>query len=489
MNDKSKKIILVLLVVAILIITGASTYAFFQYTRIGGTNLISTSQVVFEFTDSAAISLGNVAPIEQEDIDNVLESNFTITAHNSLSDGVRYKVYAVYGDNEQNKTRLVDNVMSLEFTPAADANGFTNMINNYATAKSPVFVDGQALISTGIIKDTTASTVKSYNVKLWIDSSKILVSSTTKRANNNEGHPSLADTTGGEVTIDRYIKNDNNLISTTIFPAESVDANKIVYTTKEFSNSYYSIKIVVEAEEVKEDEYLVYFDTNGGTLSTETKMVTVGSTYGTLPEPHRDGYTFLGWNGKNLLNLEVDESVPSNTTMVNTTLRLYQKNTFIKGLAFDNYYNPIALLSYSLLNNEIDEVAISGYGLAFPLSCKSNTSYMLTLNISVDNVNLSSENYPYVSVSYYDANGNYISYRRRDGIGNINMQFTTPNNLEYLVVLFGAKSNDSHAIFGAIQLEEGSVATEYEPYYVTSSVNVTQEKDHVLKAIWQKNNS
>ncbi|MCR4615072.1 MAG: InlB B-repeat-containing protein [Clostridiales bacterium] len=39
----------------------------------------------------------------------------------------------------------------------------------------------------------------------------------------------------------------------------------------------------------------VTFNANGGSVSTSSKSVTVGSTYGTLPTPTRTGYTFNGW--------------------------------------------------------------------------------------------------------------------------------------------------------------------------------------------------
>ncbi len=42
-------------------------------------------------------------------------------------------------------------------------------------------------------------------------------------------------------------------------------------------------------------EYTVYFDANGGTVSKDSKTVTYGSTYGTLPTPVRSNYTFDGW--------------------------------------------------------------------------------------------------------------------------------------------------------------------------------------------------
>ena len=37
------------------------------------------------------------------------------------------------------------------------------------------------------------------------------------------------------------------------------------------------------------------FNANGGSVSTNSKTVTCGSTYGTLPTPSRTGYTFNGW--------------------------------------------------------------------------------------------------------------------------------------------------------------------------------------------------
>lgn len=41
--------------------------------------------------------------------------------------------------------------------------------------------------------------------------------------------------------------------------------------------------------------YTVTFDANGGVCDTVSKEVTYDSTYGELPTPTRDGYTFLGW--------------------------------------------------------------------------------------------------------------------------------------------------------------------------------------------------
>ncbi len=40
---------------------------------------------------------------------------------------------------------------------------------------------------------------------------------------------------------------------------------------------------------------VVYYDANGGTVGTESATVTIGASYGRLPTPTREGYTFDGW--------------------------------------------------------------------------------------------------------------------------------------------------------------------------------------------------
>ncbi|MGN1047017.1 MAG: InlB B-repeat-containing protein [Eubacteriales bacterium] len=43
------------------------------------------------------------------------------------------------------------------------------------------------------------------------------------------------------------------------------------------------------------DTYIVYFNANGGECSVESKDVTFGATYGSLPTPTHPGYAFEGW--------------------------------------------------------------------------------------------------------------------------------------------------------------------------------------------------
>ena len=253
--NKEIKILIIIISVIIFAAVITSSYAFFNYTRSGSQNNVETGAVDFEFDDgNNEISRGTVFPIDNADIDNTIIKTFSLSGHTTYSEGMRYNIYVTYGDSVSGKTRLVDDAIFFQFIPASNGNGFTNDVNICSTATSLTFVNGKALVASGAVKNTTQTTTKSgYTIKLWIDSSKISISSTTKRANNLEGNPSLADSTSGTTTATRYMRNDTNESSTiTLYPAVSSQIGKIIYTTNEFSNSFYSFKVIVDAfEEVQ----------------------------------------------------------------------------------------------------------------------------------------------------------------------------------------------------------------------------------------------
>ena len=68
------------------------------------------------------------------------------------------------------------------------------------------------------------------------------------------------------------------------------------------------------------NQYTVTYDANGGEISSPSKQVTYGSTYGTLIEPTREGYTFDGWYTDNTYTTEVTSStqvtITSNQTII-----------------------------------------------------------------------------------------------------------------------------------------------------------------------------
>lgn len=91
----------------------------------------------------------------------------------------------------------------------------------------------------------------------------------------------------------------------------------------------------------------VTFDPNGGTVDPETKVVGIGTNYGRLPTPTREGYDFLGWTipGAEYQELEYIES--TGTQYIDTGYYLTNNNLEIqtKVLSQGNIYPEQDLLS------------------------------------------------------------------------------------------------------------------------------------------------
>jgi len=253
-KNRNRRVFLITFGLLLIIsITIGVTYAFFNYTRTGGENTIETGTVVFDYQDGTAINISKQFPITESELTDANKLTFTINAHNTLTKGVMFNVYATYGDVETGKSRLMDNTMKMKFIAPANGDGFSITTNNYANATTPVFTNGDTLIASGTVIGTTGETTKEYSLYLWFDKNEAFVSSTTKRAVLAEGNPSLADATAGNTTAVRYMKNDPTDPETvTVYPAiQGESAGKIIYTTNEFSNAYYSIKIRVEAYDIR----------------------------------------------------------------------------------------------------------------------------------------------------------------------------------------------------------------------------------------------
>ena len=89
------------------------------------------------------------------------------------------------------------------------------------------------------------------------------------------------------------------------------------------TNYYFTVdsKLVITdvrlGELVEEQTYTVTFNANGGICDIENKKISQNSNYGSLPEPTRDGYRFLGWhsdieNGSQILETDI---VTANITL------------------------------------------------------------------------------------------------------------------------------------------------------------------------------
>lgn len=80
--------------------------------------------------------------------------------------------------------------------------------------------------------------------------------------------------------------------------------------------------------------YTVYYNANGGSVSSSSKTVTYGSTYGTLPTPTRTGYGFIGWYTSAIGGSQITNSSTVSIT-ANQTLYAHWTTGNIYTVSFD----------------------------------------------------------------------------------------------------------------------------------------------------------
>ena len=189
-----------------------------------------------------------------------------------------------------------------------------------------------------------------------------------------------------------------------------------------------------------------------------TKEVIYGQPYGTLPSnPTREGYTFAGWNGKNLLNYN-DITTPASNT----------------GISVDNNGNIYD-------SNPVDDYRSWGYESSNWHSILPAGTYTLSLKYSTLALNEGARLHSAIQIRKENS---VIFSTLQGSLYNKEMIKATFTLNETSNIGILIKSYDG---IYKIQLEEGNTMTEWESYYITSSTTVVQDKDHTLKAIWTPN--
>lgn len=67
------------------------------------------------------------------------------------------------------------------------------------------------------------------------------------------------------------------------------------YTTSDNRGLWFDFTSLMTAEDMSKSAYTVTFNANGGSVFLPSMSVTNGAVYNSLPNPTRDGYTFVGW--------------------------------------------------------------------------------------------------------------------------------------------------------------------------------------------------
>ena len=242
--------------------------------------------------------------------------------------------------------------------------------------------------------------------------------------------------------------NNNIIFTDAIVGFDDVDISIKIWVDSTSPNiaegKYFYGKIILEAVKSDEDKIKVTFDPNGGTIGIASKAVVPGEEYGNLPTPTREGYTFKGWNGKNIFNY--DEFV-ANSTLANSN---------------------IDRVLFNVSPNE-------NYTLSSNLPSRNDTGSFVFIN-GIDDIS---------DASWTSSNNGIYSNRP--------LTFQSTLNGHILIGIFRPEEEFQPYEQGIsngeywIQLEKGSTATPYEPYYITSSTEVVQTENHTLTAIWEAN--
>ena len=93
--------------------------------------------------------------------------------------------------------------------------------------------------------------------------------------------------------------------------------SKGIATITAKTNNEKKATITINVEEII-NTYLITFNPNGGIIDTTNKSIKQGDTYGNLPIPTRDGYTFIGWFKNNNDSFDYKYYANMNSDLINT---------------------------------------------------------------------------------------------------------------------------------------------------------------------------
>ncbi len=206
----------------------------------------------------------------------------------------------------------------------------------------------------------------------------------------------------------------------------------------------------------------VTFDANGGEVDLLTKEVRVGGKYEELPIPTREGYDFLGWNGKNILNPDAPYAARYDGAVVDTLIN-YDSSTQVYTSHTNNHHH---IYGY----NVIDYINL---GDTYTFSADIVENGTASSVIGYDSLDAGTRK---VYASTYTTNvGDRIFYT-----------FTPATTLTSCIVGLTNSGEGDGLKYKNLQLEKGPFSNEFEPYFITSDTTVVQYEDHTLKAIWKE---
>ncbi len=213
-SKQSKQILLSVIGVAILVVAVVGvSFAFFNYTRTGTANTVSTGKIKFVSEQSGGISLSNVFPLTSEQLAAQSDANYsgqkdyaevvvTIKGETTYSQGLDYRVSAKEVDLTTNLTgENVVNVtlpVNVSVTPSAalgtavqTLSGNTDQVKVYNYTSATPLQEG-SLLAEGHIAPTASNATfngervtGTLTIKVYLDAGSIAITDTY----NSNGTP------------------------------------------------------------------------------------------------------------------------------------------------------------------------------------------------------------------------------------------------------------------------------------------------------------
>ena len=196
-SNSSKQILLSVIGVAILVVAVVGvSFAFFNYTRTGPANSISTGQIHFE-TSQSVVSVSNLFPVDSGDVTastsaNVATTTVTIRGWTNWDAGINYTVTATDVDMKGLPIKVK------VFTTGDMLSGATLLGNGAATT----LTNNATIASGNIAKSTTApSTMPEGTIKVvaFLDAGDIIITDTPTTGEGStapEGYTNGTDVSG-----------------------------------------------------------------------------------------------------------------------------------------------------------------------------------------------------------------------------------------------------------------------------------------------------
>ena len=194
--EKSKKKQLIVSIVAIVLLIVATvgvTYAFFNYTRTGLANTVSTGRIYFNSSQDGRINLTNIFPIDptetgvMNDATKVGTVAITVTGDTTYDKGVEYLISAT---NVTNTVGTGANQKTIPISISATASGTLgtedeDYFDNRDTATSHIYkvlakdtISNNDQLMVGYIANNTTGINGTITIKAYIDKNKIAISDT-----------------------------------------------------------------------------------------------------------------------------------------------------------------------------------------------------------------------------------------------------------------------------------------------------------------------